>query len=83
MDAAQIYILISIGILLAIFVIFIFSAKRSRKEKTFTPLAGIAFAFVLGGIIFGDNRLIGYSLMGIGIILSIIDIIVKKKSRKK
>jgi hypothetical protein len=83
MEASQIYILISIIILLIIAVIFIF-VKKQKKQKAITPLAAFSLMFVLLGIIFGENRLIGYSLIGIGILLAIIDIFRKsKKSNKK
>lgn len=77
MESSQIYILISIIILLIIAVLVIF-IKKNKKQKPLTPLAGLAFGFVLAGIIFGDNRLVGYSLMGIGVILAIIDAIRKR-----
>ena len=76
MNTSQIYILISIVVLLIIAVLVFFVAKN-QKEKKLTPLAGLAFGFVLAGIIFGEDRLIGYSLMGIGVILSVIDMIRK------
>jgi hypothetical protein len=38
-------------------------------------LASLAFGFVVAGIVFGnDNRLIGYGLMGIGVLLAVLDI---------
>jgi len=80
MNASQIYFLISIAILLVILIFFVFFIKRDKKRKKITSLAGIAFAFVLAGVIFGDDRLIGYSLIGIGVLIAIIDII---KNRKK
>jgi hypothetical protein len=80
MVASQGYILISIIVLLiiAFFVVFV---KRNKKVKPLTPLAGIAFGFILAGIAFGENRIVGYSLMGIGVVFAVVDIIVK--SRKK
>ena len=80
MNTSQIYIVISIVVLAAIALLVIFLGK-SRKENRLTPLAGLAFGFILAGIIFGDNRLIGYSLLGIGVILSVIDIFIKLKSK--
>ncbi len=77
MNPSQIYILISIIILLVIAILLIIFIKKDKKQKSLTPLAGIAFAFVLAGIIFGENRLIGYSLIGIGLLLAIIDIVNK------
>ncbi|WP_440947318.1 hypothetical protein ACSAZL_03320 [Methanosarcina sp. T3] len=80
MIISQFYIITSI-VILAIVALLVFFVKKNKKERKLTPLAGLAFGFVLAGIIFGDDRLIGYSLMGFGIILAVIDII--KKSKEK
>lgn len=83
METSQIYILIAIIILLIIFILLFFVAKKNKnkKQKPLTPLAGIAFAFILASIIFGEDRLISYSLIGIGILLAIVDIIIKLKKK--
>ena len=52
-----------------------FKVRNNRKENRLTPMAGLAFGFVLAGILFGDDRLIGYGLMGVGVILAVIDIV--------
>ena len=83
MEASQIYILISIIVLLIIAILFFFVKKnKNNKQKTLTPLAGIAFGFILAGIIFGDSRLVGYSLIGIGVLLAVIDIIIKLRKNE-
>jgi hypothetical protein len=81
MEASQIYILISIIVLLviAILVFFIKKNKKNKREKRLTPLAGLAFAFIILGIIFGDDRLISYSFIGTGVLLAIVDIAKKLK----
>ena len=77
------YILISIIVLLVI-AILLFFVKGKKRTENMSVLASLAFAFVLAGIIFGDDRLIGYSLMGIGVLLAVIDIFIKfRKIRKK
>lgn len=74
MNPLQIYIAITI-LVLAIIALLVFFVKADKKEKTLTPLAGLAFGFVLAGALFaGDHRLIGYSLLGVGVILAIIDL---------
>lgn len=75
----ELYITIAVIALLVIGVLVFFMNKG--KTRKLSPLAGVAFVFVIAGITFGDDRLIGYSLMGVGIILAIIDTIIK--SRKK
>ncbi len=80
MNPSQIYILISIIVLAVIMLILTFT--RKRMQRPLSKLASFAFIFVLAGSIFGDNRLVGYSLMGIGVVLAIIDIIRKSKDKK-
>jgi len=74
----NIYILIAI-IILAI--IAIFRWKRGESKKI-SRLASLAFVFIMGGLIFGDNRLIGYSFLGFGVLLAVIDIVKNLKSRQ-
>jgi hypothetical protein len=50
---------------------------------TIQKLTTIASMFVILGIVFGSDRLIGYSFIGTGVLLSIIIMInAKKESRK-
>ena len=79
MGTAQIYIAISI-IVLAITALLAFLMGK-RRENRLTPLAGLAFGIIMAGIIFGEERLIGYSLLGIGLILAVIDIIVRSRDK--
>jgi len=65
-------------IALIIISLVVFFVRKDKKKQKLTPLASWALIFVLAGIIFSDNRIIGYCLMGIGIILAIIDIIKQK-----
>ena len=80
MNISQIYIAVLI-VVLAIIALLVFFVSKNKSDKKLTPLAGLAFGFILAGIIFGEDRLIGYSLMGVGVILAIIDIVKKLKSK--
>jgi amino acid transporter len=82
MYPTQIYIAISI-VVLAIIALLVFFVNKNKKGKKLTPLASLAFGFILAGIIFGDDRLISYSLMGVGVILAIIDMIKKLRKNDK
>lgn len=79
MNISQIYIAVSI-IVLAIVALLVFFVAKRQKEKRLTPLAGLAFGFILAGILFGDDQFIGYSLLGIGVILSVIDMFRKLRN---
>jgi len=80
MNLSNIYVLIAIVALLAIAVIVLLNS-RTRRWRAITPLAGLAFAFVLAGVMFGEERWLGYSLMGIGVALAVIDIIRQARAK--
>jgi hypothetical protein len=79
MDTSTAYIAISIAVL-AVVAILVFVLGKGERQNRLTPVAGLAFAFVVAGIVFGEDRLIGYSLMGIGVILAIVDIVVRSRN---
>ncbi len=81
MDASQVYILISI-IILAIVAIVLYFASRKKSKEGLSKLAALAFAFIIAGIIFGEDRLIGYSLLGVGVFLALVDIYYKLRQRE-
>jgi hypothetical protein len=81
MDTSIIFIPIVIATLVII-AILAFIVNRHKGEQKLTPLTGVAFGFVLAGLFTGDDRLIGYSLLGIGVVLAIIDIVRKLKNKK-
>ena len=80
MNASLFYIAASI-IILVVLTILVVTLSRNKQINTLTPLAGLAFGFILAGIFFGSNRFIGYSLMGVGVVLAVIDIFNRARSR--
>lgn len=80
MNASQVYILISVVVLAIIAIVVI--SRRKERQKPLSKLAALAFAFIIAGIVFGEDRLIGYGLLGTGVILSIIDTVILKKKNK-
>jgi hypothetical protein len=82
MNTSPIYIFLTI-VVLVIIALFVFLVSRNKggKEKHLTPLAGLAFAFILAGLFFGENRFMGYGFLGFGVVLAIIDILNKLKKQ--
>jgi len=64
------YIGISIAVFLVIVVLPVLNRRKSRQISTLTMLG---MTMVILGIIFGDDRWVGYSLIGAGVLLAIID----------
>ncbi|MDD5547750.1 MAG: hypothetical protein PHN74_02560 [Candidatus Pacebacteria bacterium] len=77
MNTSQTYILIAIVALAIIGAVMFF--VRKKEQRPISKMAAIAFAFIIAGIAFGENRLIGYGLMGIGVIFALVDIVKKFK----
>src|SRR5574342_1124283 len=80
MNISQIYIAVSI-IALAIVAFLVFFVSKNRKENRLTPLASLASTFTVLGIVFSDDRLIGYGLMGVGVLLAIVDMYNRSKQK--
>lgn len=80
MEASPVYIVVSI-LVLAQFAVLIWFPGRGKPEKGLSKLAALSFACIIAGIIFGENRLVGYSLLGIGVLCAIVDIYYKRTCR--
>jgi hypothetical protein len=73
----NIYIAIAIVILA---IVAIYNWKKGQ-QKPLSRLTILAFAFIMGGLIFGDNQAIGYSFLGLGALFGVIDIFYQAKSK--
>ena len=78
MNISQIYIAVSIVVLAVIAFFVLFLAKSKKGRNTLTPLAGLAFSFI-SAVGFDHDRLIGYSLLAVGVVLAVIDMVKKIK----
>jgi K+ transporter len=82
MTASQIYILLSVAILVIVSLLVFFISGR-KKEDAFTPMTILALGFILTGILYSNDRWFSYSLMGIGVVLAIVDMLRKISSFRK
>lgn len=78
MNGLQMSTAFFIAILIALVGITYLANKRIGRR--ITPLAGLSFVSVLGGLVLGEKQVIGYVLLIIGIILAIIDMILKARN---
>ena len=76
MEISQIYIIIAI-VVFAILALLVFVIRKKRQKLT--PLTGLAFGFIIAGILFTDSGRWTYSFFGVAIVLAVIDIIIKTK----
>jgi uncharacterized membrane protein len=80
MNISQIFIAVSIVVLAVIALLVFFVRTKNGRENRLSPLASLAFTFTLAGILFSDDRLIGYGLMGVGVLLAVVDMFNKSRT---
>ena len=74
-----VWISISIIAMVVIMVLLLISRRKSNQIINPSNLLVLGMSFVVLGIIFGDERVLGYSFIGIGVLLSVIDAIRNRK----
>ncbi len=60
---------------LAVNLALVWFGGGANRARRLTPLDGLAFGFVIAAIVFGDT-----SLLGVGVTLTIVDILVRRRS---
>ena len=80
MNTSSAYTTIAVAVLAVIAIVVLFVRGR-KPENRITPLASLAFAFIMAGFLFGKHRPVGYGLLGIGVILAVVDIFNRSKSK--
>jgi hypothetical protein len=70
---------IAIAIVALVVIVVLLLIGRGRQYHKPSNLAILGMSLVVLGIIFGDDRIIGYSFIGVGVLLSIIDAIRNRK----
>lgn len=78
MDASTVFIIVAALTLLGLIAVILLRGRGGLGERL-SPTAAVAFVFVIAGIVFGDNRVLGYSLMGIGVVIAIVDIVYRRR----
>jgi len=71
---------IAISIIALIIIVLLFLLASRRQYLKTSNLGILGMSLVVLGIIFGDYRLIAYSFMAVGILISVVDAI---RNRKK
>jgi hypothetical protein len=66
---------IAISIIALVVIVVLLLIGRGKQYLKPSNLAVLGMSLVVLGIIFGDDRLIGYSFIGVGVLLSVIDAI--------
>lgn len=81
MDTTEAFVLVAVTALSIVLVILVAMGRTGHRHKRFTPLAGLAFGCVIAGVAFGQNRRIAYSLLGAGVLLSVVDALLRVRDR--
>jgi uncharacterized membrane protein len=74
------YIIIAL-VAIVIVAVLVFMSGKNRENNRLTPLAGLAFGFILAGVLFGENLFLGYAFLLLGIVVAVIDIIMRGRQK--
>jgi hypothetical protein len=74
------YFLITIVVLAILVILLVITGEQMKTRPS--GWAFLAFPLIVAGIVFGEDRLIGYGLIGAGVLLAFIDIIVRYRNQK-
>jgi hypothetical protein len=80
MSASLPYILIAL-VAIVVVAVLVFLSGKNRQENRLTPLAGLAFGFVLAGVLFSESLFLGYAFLLLGIVVAVIDIIMRGRQK--
>ena len=78
MDASWTWIVASLVVLAAVGLL-VFRVGRAGTRNRLTPLAGLALGLVLAGLVFGEERWLGYGLFAVGVILALVDMVQRSR----
>jgi hypothetical protein len=70
---------IGISIAALAVIVLLLLLGRGKQYRRPSNLAVLGMSFVVLGIIFGDSRIIGYSFIGVGVLLSVIDMVRRRR----
>ena len=76
------WLLIAIGAAVILAAVILLTRKKEGSKEDYALLA-LGPTLVVLGIMFGDDLLIGYSFIGVGVLLSIISAIKSRSKRMK
>jgi uncharacterized paraquat-inducible protein A len=76
-------ILIAIAITCLMVIPILFIALYKKQETRLSRLAALALAFIIAGLFLSRKELVGFSLLGVGFVLAIMDIVQKLKHNYK
>lgn len=79
MGASAAYVAIAVGVLAVLAVLFLVCVAGGG-ERRLMPLAALSLTCVVCGIVFGQERVVGYAFFLVGILLAIVDTV--RRSRK-
>jgi peptidoglycan/LPS O-acetylase OafA/YrhL len=76
------WLLIAVGAAVILVAVILLRGKKERAREDYA-LPTLGSILVVLGVMFGDDPLIGYSFIGVGVLLSIISAIRSRSKRMK
>ena len=70
-------------ILIAAVALLVLIVKTSGRHRRVKPLSGLGFLMIVAGIVLAGDPPLGYGLMGIGILITIVSILKVNKLKSR
>ncbi len=70
-------------ILVATVALLVLILKTSGKHRRLKPLSGLGFVMIVAGIVLAGDPMLGYGLMSIGILITVVSILKVNKLRSR
>ena len=81
MSDAAVFVAMSIVVIAVLVILAVILWRRpDRRGQPLTLLSGLAATCVVCGIVFGEDRVVGYSFFAAGISLAIVDAVRRSRS---
>lgn len=81
MDLNKGYVLLALTALGIVLVILTAMGRVGHKYRRLSTLGGIAFSLVIAGVVFDENRGLGFSLLGAGVLVAALDAMLRLRDR--
>jgi ribose/xylose/arabinose/galactoside ABC-type transport system permease subunit len=75
------FVVISIMVLALMAAFYGAILGKQKERKRISALGGLAFASIVAGIAFGETRMLGYGLIGLGVALAVIDAVIQIRKK--
>lgn len=81
MNPARVYVIVTIAAFLVVAGLILFYRRRKEGERL-SPLAGVAFGFIVASTFMRDNLAVGYILVAAALLAAAAEVVLRSRRAK-